>query len=204
MPSLIIRILLMLVSTLLVPAPAEAKDDVGNFFVAPSVFYYTGLRSRTSKEQKDYLVYDLKVAYNIANGFFAGLAYQVENDNSETSGYSSAALNNTSKSTRISMGPSVGYVAATFHFLLTYYFDSKWQLDTTTSTGSSKYNYSGSGLQADIGYKIELGKIYFGPQLSYKKYTYGKLSTDGGAETSISPKLEDSGVEPSLVLFLFF
>lgn len=183
---------------------AQAKDDVGNFFVAPSLFYHSGLRSRSSKDKEDYLVYELKAAYNAYEGLFTGLSYQVETEEKETSGYASASLNASSKSTRTSMGPTVGYVATTFHVLLTYFFDSKWKLDTTTSGGTNKYEYSGTGLQLDLGYKIELWKTYFGPQISYKKFEYKKLAVDGGSEDSISPKLEDSSLEPSLVFFFFF
>lgn len=182
----------------------SADDSAGKFFVAPSLFYYTGLRSRSSKEKQDYLVYDLKAAYNVADGFFAGLAYQVESEKSETSGYAASSLNSRSESERTSWGPSFGYVMKTFHATLTYYYDSKWKLDTTTSTGSTGYAYKGWGFQLDVGYKIELWKMWFGPQLSYKKFEYKKLTTDGGAEQSISPKLEDTAVEPSLVFFFFF
>ena len=59
-------------------------------------------------------------------------------------------------------------------------------------------------MQLDVGYKIPVWGIFFGPQLSYKVYTYSKLKTDGGAAQSISPKLEDAGVEPSLIFYYFF
>lgn len=183
---------------------AHAKDDVGKFFVAPSLFYHSGLRTRSSKDEESYLMYELKAAYNAYEGVFAGLNYQVENEETKTSGYSSSSLNNSSTATRTSMGPTVGYVTTTFHVLLTYFFDSKWQLNTTTSSGTNKYEYAGSGLQLDLGYKIELWKMWFGPQLSYKKFTYNKLSTDGGSADSISPQLEDSALEPALVFFFFF
>lgn len=182
----------------------ETSLGIGDFFVAPSVFYYTGLRSRTSEDEKGYLVYDLKAAYQVYPNIFLGPAYQIEDEETKTSGYASASLNNQSKSKRTSLGASLGYVTATYHFMFTYYFDSKWKLDTTTSSGSNKYQYTGSGMQLDVGYKIPIWGIYFGPQLSYKIYTYGKLKTDSGAAQSISPKLEDAGVEPSLIFYYFF
>jgi len=188
----------------LVLPEAHAKDDVGNFFVAPSLFYHGGLRSRTSKDKEDYLVYDLKAAYNAYEGIFTGLTYQVETEETETSGYASASLNNSSKATRTSYGPMVGYVRTSFHVLLTYFFSSEWTLNTTSSTTTNKYAYTGNGLQLDLGYKIELWKMWFGPQISYKKYMYNKLATDGGSAESISPKLEDTALEPSLVFFFFF
>jgi hypothetical protein len=198
------HLLTLLFSALAGLPQAHARDDAGNFFVAPSLYYYSGLRTRSSREEKEYSVYELKAAYNFYEGFFGGLAYQLENEDRETSGFTSASLNSTSKSKRTSLGPTVGYVTPTFHALFTYFYDSKWNLTTTTSTDSAKYDYKGSGFQLDVGYKIQLWELWFGPQLSYKKFIYSKLTTDGGASESISPKLEDTGLEPSLVIFFFF
>lgn len=182
----------------------EELSGTGDFFVAPSVFYYAGQRSRTSKDNKGYLVYDLTAGYQFYPNVYLGAKYQNEDEETKNSGYSSASLNNSSKSKRTSLGASLGYITPTYHVMFNYFVSSKWKLDTTTSSGSNKYEYSGSGMQLDLGYKIPLWGFLFGPQLSYKIYTYGKLKTDGGAANSISPKLEDSGVEPSLVFYYFF
>jgi hypothetical protein len=200
--NLHLALLVTILTGLILPDQAAAKEN--DFFVAPSLFYYSGLRKRTSSEEKAYMVYDLKAAYQVYPELYLGFAYQGEQDNSKTSGYSSASLNNTSKGTRTSMGPTFGYVLPTFHALLTYYFDSKLNLNTTTSSGTNKYAYTGTGFQLDVGYKIELWGFWFGPQLSYKLYTYNKLTTDGGAASSISPKLEESNLEPSLAVYFFF
>lgn len=174
------------------------------FLVAPALFYYSNLRERSSKEEKSYTMYELKIGGAISSEIFLGLSYQGEQGETKNSGYSSAALNNSSKDQRTSYGPFIGYITPTFHSAFTYYYLSQWDLNTTTSTGSTKYKYTGSGMQFDIGYKIQLGGIFFGPQLSYKIFTYKKLSTDDGAEASISPALKDSAIEPSIVLYWFF
>jgi hypothetical protein len=196
-----------LLSTLLITATSVKAEEfvtgTENFYIAPSVFYYAGLRERTSKDNKGYLVYDLSLGYQVHPNVYLGLKYQSENEETKTSGYSSASLNNSSKSTRTSLGASLGYVTQTYHLMFTYYVDSKWRLNTTTSSGSNRYEYAGSGMQLDVGYKIPLWSFIFGPQLSYKMYTYGKLKTDGKEAETISPKLEDTGVEPSLVFFYF-
>ncbi|MBX9767219.1 MAG: autotransporter outer membrane beta-barrel domain-containing protein [Bdellovibrionales bacterium] len=185
--------------------PALAQDSAtGNFLIAPSLLYYSGLRARTSEEKRAYSVYELKAAYQIFPEFFLGIAYQIEDESIENSGFSSASLNNSSKSKRTSLGPSIGYVTPSLHLMFTYFLDSKWNLNTTTSTAQSKYDYVGTGLQLDFGYKIPLWGFFFGPQISYKKFSYDKLSTDGAASSSISPKLEETSVEPSLVLYYFF
>lgn len=190
---------------LLFSAPAFAQEATpGNFLLAPSVFYYGGARSRSSKDDKSYLVYELKFSYQVHPNIYFGIDYQNEQETVKTSGYASASLNNSSKSTRSSYGPTIGYVLPTWHVFFTYFYNSKWDLNTTTSSGSNKYAYTGSGMQLDFGYKIALGPVLFGPQLSYKSFEYSKLSTDGGAEDTISPKLKETGFEPSLVAFYFF
>jgi hypothetical protein len=185
-------------------AARAQETTTGDFYVAPSVFYYGKARSRSSKDDRTYMVYDLKFSYQVHPNVYAGIGYQAEEENVTTSGYSAASLNNSSKSTRTSWGPNVGYITPTWHAIFTYYYDSKWELNTTTSGGSNKYAYSGDGMQLDFGYKIQLWKVLFGPQLSYKTFTYSKLSTDGGAKDSISPKLKETGFEPSLTAFYFF
>lgn len=188
------------------PPPADAQEAVpGNFLVAPSLFYYSGLRSKNSKEEKIFFVYELKLAYQVYPNVFAGLTYQSEEQNINNSGFSSPSDNNSSKGVRTSLGPSVGYVTPTYHAIFTYFYDSKDKIDTTSaSAGSNKYSYSGNGMQLDLGYKIPIWGGFFGPQLSYKTYTYGKLSTNGGAANSISPKMKESNFEPSLTFFYFF
>lgn len=184
---------------------AQAQESApGSFYVAPSLFYYSGLRTRTSKDDNSYLVYELKAAGRIYPDLYLGLTYQVEDDYSKTSGYSSDSLNNTTTAKRTSMGINVGYIKPTYHFILNYFWDSQLELSTKTSSANSKYKYTGTGYQLDLGYKIPIWGIHFGPQISYKLFTYNRLSTDGGAATSISPKLEDLNFDPSITVFYFF
>lgn len=203
--SLNFSLLVVIFATLTFHTTTSAQESVsGDFYVAPSLLYYNNLRARNSKDEKAYLAYDLKVGYQIYPDIFLGIVYQGEQDNRKTSGYSSATLNNSSKGVRTSLGPSIGYILPTYHIVLSYFLDSKWNLDTTTSSGTSKYAYTGSGFQLDLGYKISFLGFLFGPQLSYKSYSYGKLSTDGGAADSITPKLEESNLEPSIAFYFFF
>ena len=196
-------LLICLVAGSFVTAHADDLSNT-NFFVAPSILYYTKLRSRTSKDEKTYLTYELKAGYQFYPEFFAGLVYQGDSDETKTSGYSVAALNNSSKGARSSYGPMIGYISTAFHATFTYFLASEWKLNTTTSTSTGVYKYSGGGFQLDLGYKIPLWGFYFGPQLSYKKFSYSKLSTNGGSAASISPKLEESAIEPSIAFFYFF
>lgn len=172
--------------------------------IAPSLFYYSGVRTRSSKEEKSLFSYELKLGGQVYPNFLLAFTYQGEQTTTKTSGYSSDSLNNTAKGQRASFGPSVGYVTTSFHIIFTYFYDSKLNLKTTTSSGTSKYDYSGSGIQVDLGYKIPIWGFFFGPQLSYKSYTYGKLSTDGGNKTAIDPKLQESNLEPSIVAHVYF
>lgn len=167
--------------------------------------HYSGLRSRTSREQKAYSAYEIKAAYQVSPQFFLGLNYQIEDETKENSGFSNSEYNNSSKSQRTSLGPTIGYITPSVHVMFTYFIDSKWNLNTTSSSGQkSRFDYVGTGMQLDLGYKIPLWGFFFGPQISYKKFTYEKLSTDGSATSSISTKLEETNLEPSLVLTYFF
>lgn len=175
-----------------------------NFLIAPSVFYYSGLRSRTSKDDKSYLVGELKLAYQVSTNIYLGAIYQHEQEEVITSGYSSATSNNTANSKRTSLGASLGYATETFHVFLSYFVSSKWNLDTVSSAGANQYDYDGSGFQIDLGYKIPLWGFFVGPQLSYKMFTYDELVTNGGSAAGINPKLEDTKLEPALVFYYFF
>ncbi len=206
----LIRNALIVVAVGLCTPPATAQDSgfgdsmVGDFLVAPSVFYYSSFRKLTAKDEKSFLAYDLKAAYQVYPNVFAGLSYQGDQTYVKNSGYASESVNNTSKSSRVSYGPSIGYVTSSLHFMFTYFIDSQWKLNTTTNSGTTKYLYSGNGMQFDIGYKMPIWRIFCGPQLSYKSYVYSKSSVDGAAKSTISPKLEETNLEPSLVIHYFF
>ena len=176
----------------------------GNFLIAPSLLYHSGLRTRNSESKNSYLVYEARLGYQVHPEVFLGLHYQVEDENIENSGYSSANLNNTSVTKRTSIGASVGYVTSGLHLFFSYFLDSKWSLNTTSSGQQNRYDYNGAGFQVDVGYKIPLWGLFLGPQISYKKFSYGNLSTDGGSASSISPQLEETSVEPSLAIYYFF
>ena len=126
-------------------------------------------------------------------------------ETTKTSGYSNASLNNISNGRRQSYGGSLGYVTSSYHFYLTYFAESVWKLDTETSTSVDEYIYKGDGFQLDVAYKIPIWDVFFfGPQLSYKSLTYSTLSSNAGDFESISPKMEEKGIEPSIVLYWFF
>lgn len=183
---------------------AQSSGITGDFYLGGSLFYLSDLRTRNSRDEKSRLVYDVRAAYQIYPEFFLGINYQGEQENTKASGYSSDSLNNSSQSSRTSYGPSVSYMTDTFNLSVTYYMASKWDLETATSTSTTRYSYSGSGFQADIAYKFPIWGMHVGPQLSYRLYTYDKLSTNGGSSQSIAPKLEESTFEPSLTFYFFF
>jgi hypothetical protein len=185
-------------------AQSSGSGSTSDFFIGGSIFYNSDLRVRTSRDEEAHMAYDGRAGYQIYPHVYLGGMYQVEQDSINTSGYSSDSLNNSSKSNRASYGPSLGYITEALHLNFTYFIESKWNLETTTSTGNGTYAYSGAGFQGDIGYKFPLWGMLIGPQLSYRKFTYDKLSTNNGSALTITPKLEDDTFEPSLVIFLFF
>lgn len=183
---------------------APSVGGLSDYYIGSSLFYYSNLRTRTSRDEKSYFVYDIRAGYQVNPNIYLGLIYQADKDGLKASGYSSDSLNNTTSSQRASLGPTISYITETYHAHLTYFYSSKWKLDVVTNTGTNAYEYTGTGLQADFGYKFPVWGMLIGPQISYKKFTYTKLSTNGGTEISLSPKLEEDTFEPSLVIYFFF
>ena len=102
------------------------------------------------------------------NGWTIGLLYGYEKD--------SGGENKTGSSnsvSRSSIGPTFGWTSKKEMgpFILGTYF-----LSSTRSDG-----YSGSGMQLDTGYKMAVGSVELALQLSYKRFSYNKLS---GASTA--------------------
>lgn len=193
------------IALLIIALPAESQElSAPNFLFAPGIFYSSGLTSRNSKDERTELRGEVKLAYQVYPGIYFGPTFNFEQTSNKTSGYSSASLNNMTTGNRQSYGASVGHVTTSYHVNFTYHVNSTWNLNQTTSSGSSKYVYKGEGFQVDLGYKIPIWGVFFGPQLSYKLLEYSKLSADGGPSESISPKLKETGYEPSVVLYWFF
>lgn len=183
---------------------AVGSGGMGDYYFGGSLLYLSDLRARNSRDEKSRLVYDLRAAYQIYPNVFLGPSYLGEQENTKASGYSSESLNNSSKSARTNYGACASYMTDTFNFSFTYFVSSQWDLETVTSTSTNRYSYTGSGFQADLAYKFPVWGMYVGPQLSYRLYTYDKLSTNGSSSQSITPKLEESSLEPSLTFYFFF
>jgi hypothetical protein len=193
------------IAILFLALPAESQELTSpNFLIAPGIFYSSGLTARNSKDERIELRAEVKLAYQVYPQIYFGPTFNLEQTSRKTSGYSSPTLNNLTKGQRQSYGASLVYITTSYHFSVTYFVNSTWNLDTTTSSESTKYAYKGNGFQFDLGYKIPIWGVFFGPQLSYKLLEYSKLSTDGSSSESISPKLKESGLEPSVVLHWFF
>lgn len=182
----------------------SSSGSGGDYLVAPSLFYLSSVRTRSSREETAYFSADLRLGYQIYPQLYAGINYQADQKNVESTGFTVESFNNTSKLKRNSIGASLTYVMDSVHFSFTYYVDSKLALSNTNGIGNTNYEYTGTGLQADVGYRFLIWGISLGPQLSYKSYTYSKLNIDGAGTNQITPKLEESNFEPSLIAYFFF
>ncbi len=185
-------------------SPGESTGTMSDYYIAPSFLYYSGLRSRSSREENAYITSDLRFGYQIHPSFYFGPIYQFDQKNTESTGFTVESFNNTVKLKRNSIGVSLSYLLESVHFALSYYIQSKLELNTLNKIGSSDYNYTGTGFQFDLGYRFSLWGLSLGPQLSYKSYQYPKLEINGDGSNDITPKLEESNFEPSLTAYYFF
>lgn len=119
---------------------------------------------------------DVGAGYAHADGWTLGFLYGTE---SVTYSGGAASTN------RASFGPSVGYMKADtgFYGMASYFL---------TSTYSS---YKGTGYEIDVGYKVPMGKVSLGVQMSYKRFKY----TESGG-SSIDPPYEQEYIDPYFVI----
>lgn len=115
---------------------------------------------------------DVNLGYHFSGGpFFLGGNYSYDSTSTTSN---SVSVNDTYSS----FGPTVGLISDSVYFLLTYFAVSS---ETKPSTTYSP----GSGFQATLGYKFDLGSNWgLAPELSYKNLAYTQVSTGGASVTS--------------------
>ncbi|MGZ3722908.1 MAG: hypothetical protein ACXVA9_08270 [Bdellovibrionales bacterium] len=99
----------------------------------------------------------------------------------------------TSTTKKTEFGPTVGYLANSWRFMLTYFaFAEKTFKEQYTTAGTSTVNTdntykntSGSGFQLAVSYGLNIGSGFtIGPTLIYRDVTYKKQSLDTPTGTS--------------------
>lgn len=121
---------------------------------------------------RDLFFYDFKIGYIFRGGFYFGLLY---------AGESVDINSNSPKTTRESLGASIGYIRHGWSLAATLFPYSKQDLDGTADV--AKYS-EGLGFQLDAGYFFRLSPYFsLGPQLTYKSIQYSDAES---ATTSVT------------------
>lgn len=113
-------------------------------------------------------------------GWTLGFLYATEN-----------AVNGTGSPTsnRAAFGPTAGWMTPGEgggpYALATYFLNSSYDA------------YKGTGYSIDVGYKIPLGKVGLGVQMTFKHFKFTEM---GGA--TISPTYEQEYIDPYFVMFI--
>ena len=131
------------------------------------------------------MMIDLGTGSVTDKGWTLGLNYNYEKDSGGENKTGSS-----SSPTRSSIGPTVGWISKREmgpYFLLSYYLFS-----------SRSDGYTGSGYQFDGGYKVPIGFTSIALQLTYKRFSYGKLN---GASVGA---FNQTYVDPYIVCWIDF
>ena len=117
-----------------------------------------------TKSENKTVLYDIKLGSLSGSGFYWGGLYS-----SRTTSVLNANGENGS-----AMGASIGYFGAAGFFIMGHYLVS-------ATYGEYK---EGSGIQADLGYKFDIGSGWLlGGELSYRNITYKKNDTVANLES---------------------
>ncbi len=127
------------------------------------------------------LLLDLGGGWIASNGFSLGFLYASEKN----------TISNGSSYDRTSFGPNIGYASKREEG---WYILGTYLMSTTTTTG-----LKGTGNQIDIGYKFQINKVSFAPQLSRKQFNY--TTQDGN---DLNPTYSEGRIDPYFVMWIDF
>lgn len=127
------------------------------------------------------LLLDLGGGWIAKSGLTLGFLYSTEKN----------TVSNGASADRTSYGPSIGYATKKEEgwYVVGSYFPS-----STTTT-----QLKGTGSQIDIGYKFQINKVSFAPQLSKKQYTYTTLNGN-----DLGSSYSEGRVDPYFVMWIDF
>lgn len=127
------------------------------------------------------LLLDLGGGWIANNGFSLGFLYASEKNN----------ISNGASYDRTSFGPNIGYASKKEEG---WYILGTYLMSSTTTTG-----LKGTGNQIDVGYKFQINKVSFAPQLSKKQFTY--TTQDGN---DLNPTYSEGRIDPYFVMWIDF
>ncbi|MBC7457905.1 MAG: hypothetical protein H7235_06480 [Bdellovibrionaceae bacterium] len=127
------------------------------------------------------LLLDLGGGWIANNGLTLGFLYASEKN----------TISNGSSYDRTSFGPNIGYASKKEEG---WYVIGTYLMSSTTTTG-----LKGKGNQIDVGYKFQINKVSFAPQLSRKQFTY---TTQNGND--LSSNYSEGRIDPYFVMWIDF
>lgn len=166
-----ISFIIIAITFLTTPAQAASYARLGTVYISQD----------NGGDTHSRLLLDLGGGWIARNGFSLGFLYSSEKN----------TISNGTSYDRTSFGPNIGYASKKeegFYILGTYLMSS------TTTTG-----LKGTGHQIDIGYKFQINKVSFAPQLSRKQFTY--TTQDGN---DLDPIYSEGRIDPYFVMWIDF
>jgi hypothetical protein len=146
-----------------------AKADV---YFTPSLFYMKYDIKTTATTKTDLSIYNFKLGKTFNNNIYAGVVYDMQDEND--------------LSTR-SYGVGIGYINDGWNFHLTYFISSTYEVGTQ--------EYTGTGMNFEIGYLFKLRSWALGPALTYRTFEYDEVD-----DVSFDPSLKLTRVLPYVML----
>lgn len=171
------KINLFILSLLLVPTLSFADGylRLGGMYLSSTEGYDGGGDTKTTRT-----LMDLGAGYIWPAGWTVGGLYSTET-------IKSGGLSMERKS----MGPTVGWISqkqSGFYVLATYILKAEKDPE-----------FEGTGYQGDFGYKFNIGRLSFAPQLTYRHLNFDKY-----AGNTLNPKYTETKIDPYFVLWFEF
>jgi hypothetical protein len=126
---------------------------------------------------------DVKLNWFYNQRYTIGLTYHMGS-------YEFKSASSTTTHKRTAYGLNVGWNGSIAYLHATYYLSGEYDFDNGT------IYKEGSGFQFDIGWKIEWGKLFIVPQVTYRSLSYKKSATTS-AETEL-----DSSTDGDIVPYI--
>jgi hypothetical protein len=147
---------------------------------------------------------DLSVGYTPLEFLSVGLLYTIDQAKVTTTGYSLSSDNYESRDYRTSWGPQIHLWFEPFYLAASYYLDSKLTSELTTD-GLSPYKYEGTGLSIELGFLYAPSEsVQFSISAMYRNWKHPTRTQNGGGTTTLSPPRDETRLDPSLKVWLFF
>lgn len=145
----------------------SVSADAAVYFT-PSLFYMKYEQKQGTTGETELSIYNFKLGTTLASGLYLGAVYDMESIDDDD---------------RTSLGLGVGFIKNEWNFHFTYFVTS--EKDSGTS------EYTGTGMNFEIGYLFKVGSWSVGPTLTYRMFTYDEVN-----DVSLNPELEENRFLP--------